>query len=65
VRIKLRQGTYLEPENLSQLLRAECYIGFSRLLKDEMSNMDRKDSFIFESQSKGFDIGTVKPEKEE
>lgn len=29
-------------------LKAECYIGFSKLLKEEMRTFDMKDSVVFE-----------------
>lgn len=63
VSIQIHQGVYLQPEQLLRQLRGECYLSFGWLLKDEMTTMDRKDSFIFSSQAKGFELSEENPDR--
>lgn len=56
----LRLSKQSSTRNLRYQLLGECHIGFTKILKEEMRYMDKKDSVIFGAATGSFNFGDLK-----
>lgn len=57
---QLRLSKANSSRNLRYYLLGECHIGFTKILKEEMRYMDKKDSVIFGAATGSFNFGDLK-----